>query len=269
LLYGSKASDRNCVTMACPLPPAAALSKPGGMGLKLDGDPGALMVLLGTVPGGVTEIAAWMLGVLNVTVNTLLLLLLSRLLSALDVSVSSTAVTCTSAAGLLTEALPAMNDKASTTNTAAAPVELMGADATADSTLRAVLCVCADRVALDASTTASTRAAAVAADELVRVVPADNVVFARPASTLVCAAARAAPVMPDSCEVTDATAAVTFAPTAVRFTGGDGGRVTVAEKEPTTVIWAPLTPEATKSEFKSLAKATGSKEPTLEVSEEA
>ena len=55
------------------------------------------------------------------------------------------------------------------------------------------------------------------------------------------------------------TAALALLPTAVRFTGGDGGSTTlVTAKEPTTLTCGPLTPEETKSALKSLANATGS-----------
>jgi len=77
----------------------AELSKPGGMGLKLDGDPGALMGAVFTVPGGVTEIAAWMLGVLKVIEAGAALPApplareVNKLLAALDARESSTPVT--------------------------------------------------------------------------------------------------------------------------------------------------------------------------------
>jgi len=94
--YGSNASDRKLV-MTAALP--AELSKPGGMGLKLDGDPGALMGAVFTVPGGVTEIAAWMLGVLKVIEAGAALPApplareVNKLLAALDARESSTPVT--------------------------------------------------------------------------------------------------------------------------------------------------------------------------------
>lgn len=96
LPYGSNASDRKLV-MTAALP--AELSRPGGMGLKLDGDPGALMGAVFTVPGGVTEIAAWMLGVLKVIEAGAALPVpplareVSKLLAALDARESSTPVT--------------------------------------------------------------------------------------------------------------------------------------------------------------------------------
>ena len=199
---------------------------------------------------------------------------LSRLLAALLASVSSTPDTCASADGLLAAALAAMVDRASTTATAAGPDTLMGADATADSTSSAAVWLCTDRVALDALTTANTRLAAVLAaapDRLVPLAPpSDVVLFTSPARTLVCAAASAAPVAPASCAVTEATAAVMLALSAVRFRGGEGGSTTaVTAKVPTTVMCAPLTPDAVRSELKSLAKATGSIAATPEVSDVA
>ena len=62
------------------------------------------------------------------------------------------------------------------------------------------------------------------------------------------------------------TAALALLPTAVRFTGGDGGSTTlVTAKEPTTLTCGPLTPEVFKSELKSLANATGSNAETAAV----
>lgn len=99
--HGSNDSERNWVMMAALLfPPAAELKRPGGNGLKLDADPGALMGVVDTTPGGVTEMAAWILGVLNVTVAGAelpplppLTMELSRLLAALVANESSTPVT--------------------------------------------------------------------------------------------------------------------------------------------------------------------------------
>ena len=172
---------------------------------------------------------------------------LSRLLAALLVRAASTLDTCASAAGLLAVALAAMEDRALTTATPAAPDTLMGADATADSTLSAALWAPALSVELELlATTACTAAAAVLAvaalsgvavplapllalttvtirDSAVLASAADRgapAAGARLCSSAVCAAANAAPVTPLSCAVMAPVAAVRLAPAEVRFTGG-------------------------------------------------
>ena len=95
--------------------------------------------------------------------------------AALPASESKTLFTCTNAAGLLDCAELAIDDKADTTAVPAEPDTLMGAAATADSTLSAVVWAVAPIVEVP-STTASTPAATVEATEPVRVLGVDETV---------------------------------------------------------------------------------------------
>lgn len=102
-------------------------------------------------------------------------------------SESSTVDTDASAVGLFTRALAAMYDSESTIATGAEPDALRGAVEIAVRTLSAALWLCVDRVALDAFTTAKTKAAAVVAAELDSVpLPSNVVLIARPCRMDVC-----------------------------------------------------------------------------------
>ena len=120
-------------------------------------------------------------------------------------------------------------------------------------------CTAGDRVAFGAAvTTARTRDAAVLAAVAERAVPLPVVVLAtRPDRTLVWAAASAAPELPASCVVTDATAALTLVPAEVRFTGAAGGRTTVGGLKLLTVTVTPVTPAVVSAAEKLDAKLAG------------
>jgi len=140
------------------------------------------------------------------------------------------------------------------------PLRLLALDDTDASTESAAVCTAGDRLALDeAETTARTREAAVLAAAPVSAVPLPcDDPLASPDRRLVCAAARAEPVAPVSCAVTDSTAADTLVPAAVRFTGGAGGRATSATaKLLSTLTLTPVTPAVESAVLKLDAKLAG------------
>ena len=134
------------------------------MASKLDGAPGALIDAEDVAPGGDTVMAAWMFGDEKTVVTAtgalvpkalLLASAFSMVVAALPASESNTLFTWARAAGLLDCAEPAMVDKADTTAVPSDPVALMGAAATAASTVSALDWLSGVSVTLGAALTAA------------------------------------------------------------------------------------------------------------------
>jgi hypothetical protein len=146
--FGSKASEKNCVTIG-----AFVGNSPAGSGLNAEGEPGAVsgMLVSREPPGGSICTSVWMVAELVVAgfggsaPGSSASSASTRLVVWLDARLVSTFCTCASASGLLVVTADAATmESAEVMLCAAPPVALMGALATISRMPSAVDCVSTD-----------------------------------------------------------------------------------------------------------------------------